>query len=355
MAYLEINNVHKQFGDFIAVDHVSFTGEKGEFITLLGPSGCGKTTLLKSIAGFYELDTGDIVVDGECINSIPPEQRDTAMCFQSYALFPHLSVQKNVAFGLEQKKIPRDEIIERVSKVLKQVSLETQEMKLPSQLSGGQQQRVALARAMVTQPSIILFDEPLSNLDAKLREQVRFEIRRLQNEMGFTALYVTHDQSEALALSDKIVILNKGKIQQIGIPEEIYNYPINSFVADFIGTANIVKAKVLDRNGEQYTVETPLGSLIVHSERKPQADNIYIGWRPEYIEFENYTQNLNKISAKVLQRAFLGSTYRVLTDTQTELAPVTLEVSQRFPYKENETFEFSILANKIFFLEEYHE
>ena len=230
--------------DFYAVKDNSLVIEPGEFVTLLGPSGCGKTTLLRMIAGFESPDEGEIYLGDEAINALTPNKRDTAMVFQSYALLPHYNVFDNVAYGLKLRHVPKEEIRERVMKILDLVELTGMEGRMTNQLSGGQQQRVALARALVIEPSVLLFDEPLSNLDAKLRVTMRTEIRRIQQEVGITAIYVTHDQSEAMALSDRIIIMRSGVVEQIGSPQEIYYHPVNEFVADFIGEANFLKGRL---------------------------------------------------------------------------------------------------------------
>ena len=230
--------------DFYAVRDNSLVIEPGEFVTLLGPSGCGKTTTLRMIAGFESPDEGEIYLGDEAINALTPNKRDTAMVFQSYALLPHYNVFDNVAYGLKLRHVPKEEIRERVMKILDLVELTGMEGRMTNQLSGGQQQRVALARALVIEPSVLLFDEPLSNLDAKLRVTMRTEIRRIQQEVGITAIYVTHDQSEAMALSDRIIIMRSGVVEQIGSPQEIYYHPVNEFVADFIGEANFLKGRL---------------------------------------------------------------------------------------------------------------
>ena len=230
--------------DFYAVKDNSLVIEPGEFVTLLGPSGCGKTTTLRMIAGFESPDEGEIYLGDEAINALTPNKRDTAMVFQSYALLPHYNVFDNVAYGLKLRHVPKDQIKERVMKILDLVELTGMEGRMTNQLSGGQQQRVALARALVIEPSVLLFDEPLSNLDAKLRVTMRTEIRRIQQEVGITAIYVTHDQSEAMALSDRIIIMRSGVVEQIGTPQEIYYHPVNEFVADFIGEANFLKGRL---------------------------------------------------------------------------------------------------------------
>ncbi len=230
--------------DFYAVKDNCLSIEPGEFVTLLGPSGCGKTTTLRMIAGFESPDEGEIYLGDEPINALTPNKRDTAMVFQSYALLPHYNVFDNVAYGLKLRHVPKEEIKERVMKILDLVELSGMEGRMTNQLSGGQQQRVALARALVIEPGVLLFDEPLSNLDAKLRVSMRTEIRRIQQEVGITAVYVTHDQSEAMALSDRIIIMRSGVVEQIGSPQEIYYHPVNEFVADFIGEANFLKGRL---------------------------------------------------------------------------------------------------------------
>ena len=237
--------------DFYAVKDNSLTIAPGEFVTLLGPSGCGKTTTLRMIAGFESPDEGEIYLGEEPINELTPNKRDTAMVFQSYALLPHYNVFDNVAYGLKLRKVPKEEIKERVMKILNLVELTGMEGRMTNQLSGGQQQRVALARALVIEPSVLLFDEPLSNLDAKLRVSMRTEIRRIQQEVGITAIYVTHDQSEAMALSDQIIIMNKGVVAQVGTPQEIYYHPNSEFVADFIGEANFLRGTLKSIDGAQ--------------------------------------------------------------------------------------------------------
>ncbi len=246
----KIYNDPKTGKEFYAVKDTSLDIEPGSFVTLLGPSGCGKTTTLRMIAGFESPDEGEIYLGDEAINELTPNKRDTAMVFQSYALLPHYNVFDNVAYGLKLRKIPKDEIKERVLKILKLVELEGMESRMTNQLSGGQQQRVALARALVIEPSVLLFDEPLSNLDAKLRVSMRNEIRRIQQEVGITAIYVTHDQSEAMALSDKIIIMSKGVVEQMGTPQEIYYHPVNEFVADFIGEANFLDGSLIGEDGK---------------------------------------------------------------------------------------------------------
>ena len=286
----------------VAVDDLSLEVADGEFLTLLGPSGCGKTTTLRMIAGFLAPDAGDIWFDDRRMTGVPPHRRNTAMVFQSYALFPHMSVAENVDFGLLMRKLPRAERAERVAEALDLVSLTGLEDRRPGQLSGGQQQRVALARAIVTRPDILLFDEPLSNLDAKLREKVRVEIRELQRRLRITSIYVTHDQAEALVVSDRIVVMNRGRIEQIGDPDTIYRAPDNAFVADFIGLTNIVEGTALADG----TVETPIGRLAVDAGQPVQTGRVRLIWRPEDMKAAA-NGTVNRLVGTVRQVIFRGN------------------------------------------------
>ena len=268
--------------DFYAVHDTSLDIAPGEFVTLLGPSGCGKTTTLRMIAGFESPDEGEIYLGDEAINILPPNKRDTAMVFQSYALLPHYNVFDNVAYGLKLRKVPKEEIKERVTKILELVELSGMEARMTNQLSGGQQQRVALARALVLEPSVLLFDEPLSNLDAKLRVSMRTEIRRIQQKTGITAVYVTHDQSEAMALSDRIIIMNKGVVAQMGTPQEIYYHPNSEFVADFIGEANFLKGVCKGLDGDHALLEVAGTEVRVAAVENMKVGETYtIVLRPE--------------------------------------------------------------------------
>lgn len=233
--------------DFVAVDHIDLHVKSGEMVTLLGPSGCGKTTTLRMISGFEYPTSGSIMIGGRDVAKVPPNKRGISMVFQSYALFPHLNIYENIAYGLRVAKCPQDEVIRRTDAVVEMMQLSGMERRFPNQLSGGQQQRVALARAVVIEPSVLLFDEPLSNLDAKLRETMRDDLRALQKRLGITSLYVTHDQSEAMAISDKVVIMKGGVIMQTGSPTEIYEQPANRFVANFIGKANFIEGKLVEK------------------------------------------------------------------------------------------------------------
>jgi putative spermidine/putrescine transport system ATP-binding protein len=245
MARVELQDLGKTYGGgVVAVAGVSLAIAQGELVALLGPSGCGKTTTLRMIAGFIAATSGRVLIGGRDVTDLPPYRRDTGMVFQGYALFPHMSVAENVAFGLEMRRVEQAAIASRVAEALRLVRLEGLGGRLPRELSGGQQQRVALARALVVNPAVFLLDEPLSNLDAKLRHEVRIEIRQLQQRLGLTTIFVTHDQEEALTLADRLVLMNKGAIQQIGSPEDLYNRPANLFVADFIGKANVIRGRL---------------------------------------------------------------------------------------------------------------
>ena len=289
--------------DFKAVANVDLSIDPGSFVTLLGPSGCGKTTTLRMIAGFESPDEGEIYLGDQPINALTPDKRDTAMVFQSYALFPHYNVFDNVAYGLKLRGISKSEIQERVHNILELVELEGMESRMTNQLSGGQQQRVALARALVVEPSVLLFDEPLSNLDAKLRVSMRTEIRRIQQKVGITAIYVTHDQSEAMSLSDQIIIMNKGLIAQIGTPQQIYYHPVNEFVADFIGEVNFLNGKIDRADGEKCVVDLYGSKIEILSDKKENTGaDCKLVLRPEALTVEDS----GVLPCEVLLSTFMG-------------------------------------------------
>lgn len=252
---LKIENITKTFGDFTAIDNVSLDIPRGSFTTLLGPSGCGKTTLMRMIAGFFEPDHGNIMVNGKIINGVPAFKRNTPLVFQDYALFPHMSVYENISYGLKLKKIPRKEINEKVESMIEMFGLQGLAERSPKELSGGQQQRVAFARALITGQEILLMDEPLSNLDAKMRVEVRNELRELQQKSGITALFVTHDQDEALSMSDWIAVFDKGVVAQFGTPWDVYFKPNSRFVTDFVGESNFIEGEVVEVDGEDILVK----------------------------------------------------------------------------------------------------
>lgn len=283
-----------------AVDNINLEIKEGEFVTLLGPSGCGKTTTLRMIAGFEEISEGEIYFGDENVNQIPPNKRDCTMVFQSYALFPHLNVFENVAYGLRLKKTPKNIIEEKISKIFSIMGLEDYKDRMPRQLSGGQQQRIALARALVMEPGVLLFDEPLSNLDAKLRLVMRDEIRKVQKEVGITAIYVTHDQNEAMAMSDKVVVMNKGKIEQIGSPQEIYQKPKTMFVADFIGVANFVDGVVTEIGKDHMIVRVGESTLKTDKiDRVQENQRVTVVIRPESIHLTEGNANVGVVTKSI--------------------------------------------------------
>ena len=296
-----IKNAVKRYGDFTAVNGISLNIEQGEFFTLLGPSGCGKTTLLRMIAGFNMVDGGEICFDEQVINTLPAHKRDIGMVFQNYAIFPHLNVADNVAYGLKARKVPKEQIIPRVDEALKMVQIDQLKARQPNELSGGQQQRVALARAFVIEPGVLLMDEPLSNLDAKLRVQMRTTIKKLQRRLGITTVYVTHDQEEALAISDRIAVMNQGNIMQIGKPEEIYRKPANPFVANFIGVSNFIDCTVDGQDPASATVHLHDGHSFQMPLRKPYSGEVILSARPEQLFFSE-----QGLSGKVNMSTFLG-------------------------------------------------
>lgn len=302
---VDIKNTVKMYGDFKAIDDVSIEIKEGEFFTLLGPSGCGKTTLLRMIAGFNSIEAGEILFDGEVINNKPAHKRDIGMVFQNYAVFPHLSIYDNVGYGLKARKINKDEANKRIMEALKTVQIDDLKDRMPSELSGGQQQRVALARAIVIEPKILLMDEPLSNLDAKLRVQMRTVIKKLQRDLNITTIYVTHDQEEALAISDRIAVLDKGKIMQIEQPDLLYKNPQNEFVSNFIGTSNFLSAKSL--SSDEFEV---LGYRVNKKHNANVDEDILVSVRPEQFVFSN---NKEGIKGEITLATFLGDfvTYEV--------------------------------------------
>jgi putative spermidine/putrescine transport system ATP-binding protein len=310
MPFLELTGIQKRFGDVAAVHNFDLAAEAGEFVSFLGPSGCGKTTTLRMIAGFERPTAGTIVVNGTDITHKAPNQRNVGMVFQSYALFPNMTVADNVGFGLKVRKRSRDQIRKRVSELLELIHLPDKASRYPWQLSGGQQQRVALARALAIEPQVLLLDEPLSALDAKIRVSLRNEIRAIQRQLGITTVYVTHDQEEALSLSDRIVVMSEGRVEQIGTPFQIYNFPSTGFVARFVGTLNVLDAKVVDPTA---------GTLVVAGQpiRAAQpisgghaGDPITIALRPEIISL-GARDGLNNMNGVVDDVTFLGSIVRV--------------------------------------------
>ena len=348
---VELTGITKRFGPLKAVDDVSLAIGEGAFFTLLGPSGCGKTTLLRTLAGFHTPDAGEIRFDGRLVNDVPPHRRQTGMVFQNYALFPHLSVFDNIAYGLRARKVPRREIEARIGEVIRSVQLEGLEDRAPSRLSGGQQQRVALARALVISPSILLMDEPLSNLDAKLRVSMREEIRRIQQGLKITTVYVTHDQEEAMAVSDRIAILNRGRLEQVGTPAEIYFRPESRFAAEFMGSSNILEMEVAGYDAGSALLAAAAGAVrILVRGDEPPAGRIVLSVRPEWIHVVPGPSpgETNCLAGAVLGSTFLGSMvrYRVAGPGGT---PITIEAhdpGERPPVGDGETLWYRIPPEK---------
>lgn len=318
MAFIKIENLLKKFGAVVAVNHIHLEIEKGEMLTLLGPSGCGKTTTLRCIAGLEKPNGGDILIDGKPMFSkgfVPPSQREIGMVFQNYAVWPHLRVFDNVAYGLKLQKFPRNVIKEKVTEALESVGLTGLGRRYPGQLSGGQQQRVALARALVRNPKVLLLDEPLSNLDAKLREKMRFEIKSLVRRMHITSVYVTHDQAEAMVISDRIAVMDSGNIVQVGPPEEIYTKPANRFVADFIGTTNFIPGEIMEipKQKDQVYIQTEFGQRILckvfDSALVAPKQKVHVSIRPEdigtFVKAPEKQDNLFR--GIIMHRAYLGN------------------------------------------------
>lgn len=311
---VQIKGVTKKFGEVAAVNGVDLDIYKGELFCLLGGSGCGKTTLLRMLAGFERPTTGQIFIDGADMSNVQPYERPTNMMFQSYALFPHMTVGKNIAFGLQQDNIPKDEIADRVHDILKLVELEDYSKRKPQQLSGGQRQRVALARALVKEPKLLLLDEPLAALDKKLRKHTQFELMNIQEQVGVTFIVVTHDQEEAMTLSTRIAVMDAGKLIQTGTPTEIYEYPESRFVADFIGSANIFEGRVIEDGADHVCVDTGLGEIYIdHGQSTKEGSNVWVAIRPEkfHISTNAPAKNKSKVnstSGKVDDIGYLGDT-----------------------------------------------
>ena len=311
MTFLQIKNVSKTFGNAEAVKDFDLTIEKGELVSFLGPSGCGKTTTLRMVAGFEVPSGGSIVINNEDITNTPPNQRDVGMVFQSYALFPNMTVADNIGFGLKVAKKSPEETKSRVKEMLALINMPEYGDRYPSQLSGGQQQRVALARALALRPEVLLLDEPLSALDAKIRVSLRSEIRSIQRQLGITAIYVTHDQEEALSISDRVVVMYKGHMEQVGTPFEIYNFPATEFVASFVGTLNAVQAEVVDPKENTLRMDGIDLKAAKGLENRSSGDKITIAIRPERFSFASEQKKANVLDATIENITFLGSIVRV--------------------------------------------
>ncbi len=313
MTAIRLDGVTRTYGAVRAVDSISLLVGDGEFFTLLGPSGCGKTTLLRMIAGFAEVEQGSIWFGTQRIDKVPPHRRNTGMVFQSYAVFPNLSVAGNVAYGLRARKIGRAETDARVGRALASVRLDTFAERLPHELSGGQLQRVAIARSLVIEPAVLLFDEPLSNLDAQLRTQLRVEIRQLQQKLGLTAVYVTHDQEEALAISDRIAVMRAGQIEQVGAPEVIYRVPGTPFVAEFMGSTNLLPGRVEQADGREMSVRAGGAVFRMRGAGAKPGDRVLLSVRPETMRVLDVVGEEPDIRVTINHREFLGPMLRLFT------------------------------------------
>lgn len=352
MAFIEIRNLFKQFKNTVAVNHIQLEVKEGEMLTLLGPSGCGKTTTLRCIAGLEKPEGGDIVIDGKSMlveGFVQPSKRGIGMVFQNYAVWPHMKVYKNIVYGLKIDKVPKRKIKERAQQVLELVGLAGLEDRYPGQLSGGQQQRVALARALVRNPKVLLLDEPLSNLDAKLREKMRFEIKSLVRRMGITAVYVTHDQAEAMVISDRIAVMNSGNVEQIGTPEEIYEKPANRFVADFIGAMNFIPGEVVEvvEGTDDVYVRTEFGEKMVCKTSDKTATTpgkkVYASIRPEDVEVFTQAPQAgdNLFKGTIAHKAYLGNFLYFFVSVDGEM--IRAQVAHHLPQEEGE--ELYVLLN----------
>lgn len=309
MAFLTLSNISKKFGQAVAVEDFNLEVERGEFVSFLGPSGCGKTTTLRMIAGFEIPTSGLITVDGEDITNKPANQRNVGMVFQSYALFPNMTIAQNIGFGLQIRKVTEAEIKKRTAEMLALVHLEKHATKYPYQLSGGQQQRIALARALAFNPRVLLLDEPLSALDAKIRVELRLEIRRIQQTMGITTIYVTHDQEEALLISDRVVVMSQGRMEQVGSPDKIYNYPSTEFVAQFVGQLNLMP--LTDLNLEKGTCKVAGQPVkFEHTPGRKVSDTPRLAIRPEELQLGT-GEGRNALTGKVTSVHFLGAVVRL--------------------------------------------
>jgi len=305
---VRLENVTKRYGELVAVEGLSLEVKAGELFFFLGPSGCGKTTILRLIAGFLQPDQGEIYFDGRAMTPVPAHRRNAGMVFQNYALWPHLTVEDNVAYGLEVRKTKGQERKRRVKEALEMVRMDEFGQRLPSELSGGQQQRVALARALVVEPDVILLDEPLSNLDAKLRLEMRREIKRVHQETGITTLYVTHDQKEALSMAQRVAVMSMGRVEQVGGPYEIYRHPRNEFVADFLGEANFFPGRIAEVSAEGAVLQTPLGNFLCESPPSglTKGARVLLSIRPEAISIDSDAGGPNRLEASLSEASYLG-------------------------------------------------
>jgi spermidine/putrescine ABC transporter ATP-binding subunit len=355
---LELKNITKRFGDLTAVKNVSYSLERGKLVTFVGPSGCGKTTLLRMISGFVEPDKGHVILDGEDITNVPPNARDTAMVFQNYALFPHMTIARNIGFGLQMMKKPKNEVKKEVARLLELVQLGGLGERRPHELSGGQQQRVALARALSLHPKILLLDEPLSNLDANLRVMMRAEVRNLQRRLDLSIIFVTHDQEEAMSISDLLVVMDQGVVKQIGSPTEVYEQPIDDFVANFVGHINFFPGQVVDLSGEEMILKIAQRNLKV---KRPRFDvspgeRLKAVVRPESIDIVDtetaLDSNYNVLEGYIEVAMYIGAVmrYTIIVGDQTVYVDES-DPQYKGIFQEGKTVRL-ILKNRIHMLKE---
>ena len=336
---VRIADVDKSFDGERVVKKLNLDVERGEFLTMLGPSGCGKTTTLRMIAGFEVPTSGQIFLEGEDVDDKKPNERNVNTVFQNYALFPHMNVFDNIAFGLVEKKVKKDEIRRRVEEMIRLVQLDGMEKRMPSQMSGGQKQRVAIARALVNRPKVLLLDEPLGALDLKLRKQMQGELKALQRQLGITFIYVTHDQEEALTMSDRIAVMNRGRLEQVGTPEEVYNHPETKFVADFIGESNIIEGYVEDMTEDSIEVTMESGKAVIPETGYRMEEMVYLCIRPENLKISTEPKEGFRFRGQVREHIFIGSTNKTMiempngqmlksvTPAEDELVPVGTTVN----------------------------
>lgn len=311
---IRLTDVDKSFDDERVVKKLNLDVEEGEFLTMLGPSGCGKTTTLRMIAGFEVPTSGQIFLEGEDVDDKKPNERNVNTVFQNYALFPHMNVFDNIAFGLMEKKVKKDEIRSRVEEMIKLVQLDGMEKRMPAQMSGGQKQRVAIARALVNRPKVLLLDEPLGALDLKLRKQMQGELKALQRRLGITFIYVTHDQEEALTMSDRIAVMNRGRLEQVGTPEEVYNHPETKFVADFIGESNIIEGYIENMTDDSIEVTMESGKAIIHETGYRMEEMVYLCIRPENLKISTEAKEGFRFRGQVKEHIFIGSTNKTMIE-----------------------------------------
>jgi len=355
MAFIEIQNLFKRFKKVVAVNHIQLEVNEGELLTLLGPSGCGKTTILRCIAGLETPEEGDIIIDGKPMLSkgfVQPSKRGIGMVFQNYAVWPHMKVYNNIIYGLKIERMPKRDIQKKAQQILELVGLDGLEERYPAQLSGGQQQRVALARALVSNPKVLLLDEPLSNLDAKLREELRFEIKSLVRRMGITSVYVTHDQAEAMVISDRIAVMDSGNVVQIGTPEEIYEKPANKFVADFIGTMNFMSGEVVQvvQDTDSVYVRTEFSEKMLCKTSSITAttpgEKVYASIRPEDVEIitEPPQDMENLFKGTIAHRAYLGNFLFFFVNVNGNM--IRVQVPHYLPQKEGQELHLYLNPDK---------